>query len=296
VTFAVANRSFLTTTQLLIFADSMSALGMMAGGATVLMILMEFDLSIGSVASVAGVAAAVSIRTFHLQPPYVPALLAGLVTAAVIGLVNGVLVSRLRLPSFIATLAVAGVVAGAAAEIAPLFQGATLQRLQPVGNQVTFGIPNGFIFMLIEFGVLGVFLEQTHSGRNVYAAGGNALAASLRGINVADIRISAFVLMAVVAGLVGVLIGGSSGLRASPFDAITVVFLGAAVLRPGQFHILGTAVGLMLFTLLSNGLLFIGVGYEFQALVKGALLILAVAFARSARSHQAEFSRLSTNL
>jgi ribose transport system permease protein len=156
---------------------------------------------------------------------------------------------------------------------------------------VFLGIPNIFLVMVGEFILLWLVLERTALGRRAYAVGGNVTAAQLRGIPVARIRLLAFTVMGLLAGLGGVLLASySQTINVSTFqgnyllDGLTSVFLGAAVLRPGQFHIVGTFVGVLLISTLLVGMTAVGVSYQYESLLEGFVLIVAVGFARLVRT------------
>jgi ribose transport system permease protein len=287
VYFTIRDPRFVSIAQLTNLAQSAAPLGILAGGVTVMLVLLDFDLSVAFSATLAATIATVLATS---QEKIWAAVGAALVAGLAVGVINGIAVSRLRMPAFITTLAMGGVLLGLSYKIGGFNPIASTPQFSTFGRGVVLGVPNIFVVMVIELLLLWVFLEHTALGRSMYAIGGNPMAARMRGVNIPNTRLFAFVLMGLLAGLAGILQAsylGSMSVGTFPgnylLDTITAVFIGMAVLRPGQFHILGTFIGLILLVVLSNGMGFVGVGYEFQSLVKGAVLILAVAFARLVR-------------
>lgn len=265
--------------------NQVSILAILAAGLTVCLTMGLFDLSIGSVATLGGYLALRwgSEGAFGLGPYAVLLLVA--VLAIVIGVVNGMVVSYLGVSAFIATLATASILDGIAigySDTTTVQVGIPFQILDL--GQAKFGpIPAPVVIMLAVMVVLWFFLERTQMGRHMYAIGGNAEAARLAGVRVRYYALLALAISALCAALGGTVADAIIG-AGRPYgvgsvyllDAFAAAFIGAATLRPGRFHILGTLVGVLLLGVINNGLSIMGAETYWQLIVKGAILILAV--------------------
>ncbi|MBB3042844.1 ABC transporter permease [Nocardioides soli] len=265
--------------------NQVSILAILAAGLTVCLTMGLFDLSIGSIATLGGYLA---LRwgaedKFGLGPYGV--LLIVLLAAVVIGVANGVIVSYLGVSAFIATLATASILDGIAlgySDTATVQVGIPFQILDL--GQAKFGpIPSPVVIMAVVMLVLWFFLERTQMGRHMYAIGGNPTAARLAGVRIKYYAILALSISAVCAVLGGTVADAIIG-AGRPYgvgsvyllDAFAAAFIGAATLRPGRFHILGTLVGVLLLGVINNGLSIMGAETFWQYIVKGAILIVAV--------------------
>lgn len=265
--------------------NQVSILAILAAGLTVCLTMGLFDLSIGSIATLGGYLA---LRwgaedTFGMGPYGV--LLVVLLAAIVIGVANGVIVSYLGVSAFIATLATASILDGIAlgySDTATVQVGIPFQILDL--GQAKFGpIPAPVVIMVVVMTVLWFFLERTQMGRHMYAIGGNPVAARLAGVRIKYYAILALAVSAVCAVLGGTVADAIIG-AGRPYgvgsvyllDAFAAAFIGAATLRPGRFHMLGTLVGVLLLGVINNGLSIMGAETFWQFIVKGAILIVAV--------------------
>lgn len=251
-----------------------------------------------------------------LQSNVVFALFAALLFGCIVGALNGVIVSYLGVSAFIATLGMAGIVEGylirltdgravqLPKDVTDAAQGTLFDWEAPeswsaslFGDRLTFdlsglSLPLIAVAAMVVLVVLWLFLNQTEAGRRMDAVGGNPDASRLAGINVRAYRFAAFVISAVVACIAGiVLAAGRTGSAVTLvgnqssylLQAFTACFLGAVTLREGEFHIFGTAVGVMLMTVTFSGLIILGVPGYAQTIANGAILIAALAFAGLAR-------------
>jgi len=283
VTFTSLKPSiFPTSRNLLNILTQISLLGICAAGLTVCMITGEFDLSIGAIVTFGAVISASLLSHFH--PVLV--ILTVLFLTAGIGLVNGLIVTRLQVSSFMTTLGTMTMLTGfnywyTSGRGSILYSGIPAGFLK-LGKGQFWHIPYLVFFMLGVLLALHVILRHTSIGRHMYAVGGNPEAAHFAGIPVRRLKILAFVISGFLAGLVGVLLVARLGL-AEPtigdrflFDSFTVVFIGAASINIGSFHILGTFIGALLVGTLFDGFTLLNVPYHLQLLVEGAILIAAV--------------------
>ena len=260
-----------------------------AGGLTVAVIVGELDLSIGFAASYAGVL--VTGFIVNQGMPVFLAILAVLVCGALIGIVNGLIVTKVRVNSVIATLGVGTIVVGldfAYSTGAPIAAGVP-DAFTDIALGRTFGVPNNVIIMLVVIALLWLIVECTTLGQNIQAVGGNPVAARLSGIAVDRIKIIGFIVAGVCAALTGILLASSLG-SGTPsaadsylLSAFAAVFLGSATLRDGEFHIIGTCVGVLIIAVGFNGLAIFGAPTFYQYLFQGLILILAVGMSSLSR-------------
>jgi ribose transport system permease protein len=262
-----------------------------AGGPTMAVIVGELDLSVGYAASLHGVL--VTGLIVHDQLPIAVAILIVLLLGAAIGVVNGLIVTKLKVNSVIATLGVGTILVGlsfAYSAGVPIVSGVPEAFLQLALGRWLLGIPNPIIVMALVLGALWLLVERTAIGQEIQAVGGNPAAARLAGINVDRIKIFGFVLSGMCAALTGTLLAsrlGSGTTNAADsylLTAFAAVFLGSATLRDGEFHILGTFIGTLIIVLGFNGLNIFGAPTFSQFVFQGAILIVAVGLASLGRS------------
>lgn len=286
VFFAVLLRDegFLSPNNLLNIFRQTATITVMAVGMTFVIACAEIDLSVGSVAGLSSVTAAMAIVQWGL----VPGIIAGLLTGLLVGAVNGALVSLLGIPSFLVTLGMLGVAVGVA-------QWITNSAPQPILNDSfnlifgggNFGPIPGLLFWSAIFVVLGaITLNRTRFGRQVLATGGNRTAADFTGINTKRIKFSVMLLSGLVASVAGMLYAGrlESGRfqwgTGDELSAIAAVILGGTSLFGGAGSVVGTLFGALLIGLINNGLILAGLDSSQQQVVRGVIIILAVALAR----------------
>ena len=254
-----------------------------AGGLTLAVIVGELDLSIGFAASLHGIL--VTGFIVHDKLPIPVAIVLVVALGAVIGVVNGFIVTKLKVNSVIATLGVGTIITGAAFAYSagvPIVAGVPEAFLQLSLGRWLFGIPNNIVIMAVVRGGLWVGVERTSGGEGALAAGGNAAAARLSGINVDRIKTLGFVISGMCAALTGILLasrlgsGTTSAADSYLLTAFAAVFLGSATLRDGEFHILGTLVGALIIAFGFNGLNIFGAPTFSQYVFQGAILIVAV--------------------
>jgi ribose transport system permease protein len=291
VYLSFATPQFLNVQNLLNIGRQVSLLGIMAVGMTFVLISAEVDLSVGSIYALAGLITGMLLVGGW---PLLPAIIVGLAIGSGAGLVNGLLSTYGRLPSFITTLGMLNVVRGAALLITngqpvtvdPAFGGnpADLQTFFNLGQGRLFDvIPMQLVFFVVV-AVLGWFLlARTTFGFRVYAVGGSSRAARAAGIRVNNTKIGAFVLMGLLSGLAGILSlaflpsgqAGRTGVGLE-LDVIAATIVGGTALSGGEGTILGTVLGVLIIGVLRNGLVLTGVSPFWQTMIIGAVIILAV--------------------
>jgi ribose transport system permease protein len=286
-----ATDSFLTSANLLNVGRQISLLGIMAVGMTFVLISGEIDLSVGSNYALSGLAAGMMIVAGWTL---LPALAVGLATGVVIGLINGILSTYGRLPSLIATLGMLSMVRGTALILTngqPVTVNVRKGALPDVfdaftnmGQGYLFGtIPMQLVFFIIIAAIAWFILSYTNFGFRIFAVGGSAKAARVSGISVNNVKISAFVLMGLLAAAAGILglaflpssQAGRTGIGLE-LDVIAATIVGGASLSGGEGTILGTILGVLIIGVMRNGLVLIGVSPFMQELMIGLVIIVAV--------------------
>jgi ribose transport system permease protein len=254
-----------------------------SGGLTLALVVGEMDLSVGYAASLHGVL--VTGLIVHSGLPIPIALAVVVALGGVVGAANGLIVTKLRVNSVIATLGVGTILVGLAFAYSagvPIVAGVPEAFLQLALGRWLFGIPNPIIVMALVVLVLWVLVERTAIGQEIQAVGGNQAAARLAGISVDRIKILAFVISGMCAALTGALLasrlgsGTTSAADSYLLTAFAAVFLGSATLRDGEFHVLGTLVGTLIIVFGFNGLNIFGAPTFSQYVFQGATLIIAV--------------------
>jgi ribose transport system permease protein len=267
-----------------------SLTAIIAGGLTVALIVGEMDLSIGYVASFAGVLVTGIMVDQHM--PMGIAIPFVLLIGAAIGAINGLVITKLRVNSVIATLGVGTMVVGinyAYARGVPVASGVPKAFLNIALGRWLFGVPNNIIFMFIVLALLWVLINRTDLGQQIQAVGGNLEAARLSGIRVDQIKIIAMVVTSVCAALTGILLasligsGTTSAADSYLLASFAAVFLGSATLKDGEFHIPGTFIGVLIVAIGFNGLAILGAPTFWQYVFQGAILIAAVGLSTVAR-------------
>ncbi len=300
-------------------AQSIVIVGLLAVGESPVIIAGALDISVGSLASVGsvvGASALVGVGTvgaLHILPTnsVIVAVFAGIAACAIAGVINGLIVTKLRVNPIIATLGTLAAFAGVAFLLAPdgkpigvgiypdftwLADGRFLTSLPvpPLGGARWTGIPVLTVILVIVAILVHVLMTYTDFGRAIYAIGGNATAARLAGIDVSRVRVLMYVLSGSIAGLAGVLLSArtTSGnpINGVGFElqAITAVFLGGAATAGGKGTIAGTVLAVIMIGALNNGMNLLGFDTFIQQVALGLLLIAAVAISqwRQARAER----------
>lgn len=285
--FAVLLRDqgFLSTTNLLNILRQTAIVTIMAVGMTFVIGCAEIDLSVGSIAGLTSITAAMAISAFGL----VPGVVAGLLVGVAVGAINGSLVAFLRIPSFLVTLAMLGIAAGVAQWVT---DSAPQPILNPTFNSM-FGsgnigpLPGLVVWSAAVVAVGAVVLRKMKFGRQVLATGANRTAAEYSGINTSAIKFRVMLLSAVAASLAGLLYAGRlhSGRfqwgAGDELSAIAAVILGGTALAGGRGSVVGTLFGALLMGLINNGLILAGLDSSQQQVIRGVIIVLAVALARN---------------
>jgi ribose transport system permease protein len=256
--------------------------GMVVIGECYLLITSHVDLSPGSVAAFSGVLVSLLLRN---GIPLAPAVFIVILLGLFIGYINSLLVNRLKLEAFIATLATMSIFRGLAFIICggkAVF--VTSTAFLKMGSGRFLGIPIPVIIFIISFIVFIIILDRTRFGRKVYMVGGNAVAARLAGINAQKLRAKIYMITAGFAALGGIIQAGrmSSGQPSTSegleFDAVTAVVLGGVAMSGGVGSLSGALIGLFIMQGFNNGLMMLNVPSFWQTVSRGLLLIVALSF------------------
>ena len=288
IVFTLASPNFLQFDNVVGILLATSVNGVLALGVTFVIITGGIDLSVGTVMTLSAVMTGVFITVWHLPVPL--GILAGLATGGSAGFVSGTVIARLRIPSFIATLGMLNIAKGLALVISglkPIYFNDTPEFNRMAMGSIGAGIPLLEIpnAVLVLFGaaiVASVILTRTVLGRYVFALGSNEEATRLSGVNVINWKIAIYTLGGIFSGLGGVLIAARLN-SAQPalgqgyeLDAIAAAVIGGTSLSGGEGSIMGTVIGAFIISTLTNGLRILSVPQEWQTVVTGAIVIVAV--------------------
>ena len=258
----------------------------LALGLTVVLVMQDFDLSIGAMIGLASGAAMDFMVTNGIG--WFPAVLLVLLIAILAGAVNGYMVAFLGGSSFIITLAMGTVLTGiefAMTNQNTVYSGFS-QSFQDIASKDFLGLSHQIWIAAVAAIIIWLLLDRSEIGRYMYAIGGNSEAARLSGVRVRVLRMSGFVIVAVAAAVVGLLLTAQSGSYAPNIGtsyllpAFAAVFLGAAVFRPGEFNTAGTIIGVLFLGVIQTGLTMLDLATYMINLVQGGILVTAVLVSR----------------
>jgi len=281
--FGFFTSTFFTATNLTNVLRQSALLGIMTMAVTFLIISGEFDLSIGSTFALSAVVATVLME--HGVPMILGFLLA-LVLSAVVGFFNGVIVTKLKIPSFIATLGTMMIVRSAVLMISErrprVLSDRGLLACIFGGGELFGAIPVPIIWLLAVVAVSWIILAKTPFGYKVYATGGNIRAARLSGINTARVKITNFMLTSFAAGLAGLIslcflrmVAPVQG-EGYELEAIAATVIGGTALGGGVGSIFGAFIGAFMLAIIKNGLVLMGTNPYLQDGVLGVVILIAV--------------------
>ncbi len=282
--FATQNERFLTGGNLSLILQQVMVVGVIAIGQTLIVLTAGIDLSCGMVMAFGSIVMSKFAVDLGLPAPL--AILCGVAATAGFGLINGLLVTRIRLPPFIVTLGTLNI----AFAVTQLYSNAqTVVDVPPMmtwlGNTFRVGgaqVAFGTVLMLLLYLGMWFWLRETAAGRHVYAVGNNPEATRLTGIPTERVLLGVYVLAGVFYGIASLLsvartgVGDPNSGQTENLDAITAVVLGGTSLFGGRGMILGSLVGAIVVGVLRNGLTLMGVSSVYQVLITGILVILAV--------------------
>jgi ribose transport system permease protein len=277
--FYSINPNYLSPLNIVNILNQVSILAIVCVGASVVVFSGGFDLSAGSVLALSAVVGSIAIEgTGNITI----GILAGVAAGAAVGIVNGFVVGYLGVSPLIVTLGSMNVARGLAFIVSG---GIAIHNLPPAFSDFAIsrflGLPSLAWVALATFIVMHLILKHTPFGMNVYAAGGNPVAARLSGINVGFSKMMAFTISGATAGLAGMLLaartnGGEPGAGVLyELEAIAAVVLGGAALHGGEGRLWRSMMAILLLTALGNGLNIVGIHHYWKGVVIGAILITA---------------------
>jgi ribose transport system permease protein len=289
VVFSLASPNFFQFNNIVGILIATAVNGVLALGVTYVIITGGIDLSIGTVMTLSAVMAGVFVTFWGLPVPL--GILAGLATGGLAGFVNGILIAKLKIPPFIATLGMLNVAKGLSLVISGLkpiyFNDAPTFNMIAMGSILGsaipgFEIPNAVLILFGAAIIASIILTKTVFGRYTYALGSNEEATRLSGVNVDGWKIGVYTIAGIFSGLAGVIIASRLN-SAQPslgqgyeLDAIAAAVIGGTSLSGGEGTMLGTIIGAFIISTLTNGLRILSVPQEWQTVVTGAIVVLAV--------------------
>ena len=282
IIFSFASPNFASFNNIVGILLSTAVNGVLAVGVTFVIITGGIDLSVGTVMTVSAVMTGVCITFWKLPLPL--GILGGLTAGALAGFLSGSLISRMKIPPFIATLGIMMIAKGLSLVITgskPIYFMET-PVFYKIAMGSVLGIPNAVLIFLGSAIIASLILSKTVLGRYTYALGSNEDAARLSGINIKAWKAAIYTLGGLFSGLAGVLMASRLN-SAQPslgqgyeLEAIAAVVIGGTSLSGGEGTILGTVIGAFIMSVLTNGLRILSIPQEWQIVVIGFIVILAV--------------------
>lgn len=285
VFFSLASPNFFQFENIIGILLSTSVIGILALGATFIIITGGIDLSVGTVMTLCSVMTGIFISSMGM--PIIVGVLGGIITGAAAGFLAGVAISKLKIPPFIATLAMMMIAKGLALVVsgaAPIYFTSFPSFTEIAMGSIIPGldIPNAVVIFFAMAIVGSLILNKTIIGRYTYAIGSNEEATRLSGVNVNKWKIIIYSLAGVFTGIGGIVMAARLN-SAQPalgqgyeLEAIAAVVIGGTSLSGGKGTILGTVIGALIMSVLTNGLRILSVPQEWQTVVVGAVILFAV--------------------
>ena len=290
ISTATTGGKFLSSNNILNIFRSMSITAVIAMGITFSVAVDGFDLSAGSTVSLTSVFVASMFVWYQLPIPV--AIILTLIISVFIGLLNAFIIIKLKVPDMLATLATMFIIAGCAL----LYTSGKIvskNMIMPNGDTAVGELPKAFtqigqaptiiIIMAVVVILAFIFLNFTKFGRYLYTIGGNHVAAELSGVKVVKYKTIAYVISSLLAGIGGIMLAARMS-QANPgagasylMEGVAATFIGQSFLGNGKANAIGTFVGTLLMVSLANGLVMNSVNYYATDIVKGAVLVLALA-------------------
>ena len=281
VIFPTTRTTFLTTKNVFNILRQNASNLFLATGMTMVIIVGGIELSVGSVIALSGCVAAGCVVFLGL--PEVVGFLAGILVGALVGMFNGFVICKTEIPPFIVTLASMNIAKGIALVYTT---GAPIRCMTDAfkfpGAGYVGPVPTPVILMIIIFIIACFIVNRTQLGRHIYAVGGNAQAAKFSGINVSKVKFIVYTYTGVMAGIAGIVIasrlysGQPTAGDGAEMDAIASVVVGGTSMSGGSGRLGGTLIGVLIIGVLNNGLNLMGVDSNWQYIVKGLVILLAV--------------------
>lgn len=281
VIFPVTRNTFMTQKNIFNILRQNSTNLFLATGMTMVIILGGIDLSVGSVIALSGCIAAGCVVNLGL--PEIVGFAAALLVGALVGMFNGFIICKTDIPPFIVTLASMNIAKGI---VLVYTQGAPIRCMTDIfkfpGAGYIGPIPTAVVLMIIIYIIAALLINRTQLGRHMYAVGGNPQAAKFSGINVQKVKFIIYIYTGIMAGLAGIVVasrmysGQPTSGNGAEMDAIAAVVIGGTSMSGGSGRLGGTLIGVLIIGILNNGLNLMGVDSNWQYIVKGMVILLAV--------------------
>ncbi len=281
--FALLSPYFFSISNLVNLGQTVAIVGIVAIGMTMVIISGGIDLSVGSVAALAGVVT--SFVWTGLGLPLVISAILGVLSGALVGALNGFFITRIKINPLITTLAMFSIIRGLAFVIS---NGQTNQinndAFKFLGRGAIAGVPVSLVIMILLYLFFGYVLRSTQFGRAIFAIGGSAEASRLAGIPINRTLMRVYVICGLLAGFGGILTASQLALSAPraatglELSVIAAVVLGGTSLSGGKGSLLGTLLGVLILRILDNGLILLNVSSFYQEVASGLVLLVAVGF------------------
>jgi ribose transport system permease protein len=285
----LGGRGFLSVNNVLNITRQTSMITIMAIAMTFVIGAAQIDLSIGSIVALSSLVCALILRSTN---NILLALVASIVTGILVGAINGLLITKLGIPAFLATLGMMGIIRGTGMWItnmaAIVITNETFNFVFGVGNiGGRFPVLLIWTILFVVFGV--VLLNKTPFGKKTLATGGNETAARFTGINTNRVKLITFIMSGAFAAFAGILYAGRMQAGRYTFgegdemSTIAAVILGGTSMAGGTGFVIGTLIGSLLMGMINNGLILGGLNVSQQTIVRGIIIILAVALSNVTR-------------
>ncbi|MFW6047472.1 MAG: ABC transporter permease [Candidatus Woesearchaeota archaeon] len=281
VFFSISSPHFLKISNLMNIVRQVSIIGVIASGMTFVILMGDFDLSVGSLVALSGVIAALIQVEIGMNSAF--SVLITLFIVTLFGVINGILIVKLNVPAFVTTLGMMSAARGLALIISDGYPISGLNKgFRQIGAGYIFNIPTPIIIYVLSIVISYIVLSKTKFGRLIYGIGGNLEAVELSGIDADKYRIIVFAISAFAAALSGIILAGriNSGQPTAgtgfELEVISAVVIGGTSLSGGKGGVIGTFFGAMLVGILGNGFNLLGISSFYQQLVQGIVIVIAV--------------------
>jgi len=277
----ITTDNFLTQKNIFSVMRAFSYIAVIAIGECFVIISAGVDLSVGSVFGFVGLCTAFMIQNLGFDPAL--AILLGIIIGTAVGSLNGLLITALKIPPFIATLGMLSVTRGLAYALTTGYPIRTPTNFNTIGQGYLWVVPLPVVYMLVAVAIFTFVLEKTVFGRRVFAIGGNEEAAAISGVNVKRIKLLVYSLSGMLAGLSGIITTARLGVAQSTsgvgyeLDVIAAVIIGGASLTGGKGTVVGAMLGAAIMGVLRNGLILLNVSPYWQQTVIGIVILAAIA-------------------